>query len=49
MDFSPPVHGNEFPKIQYILYSGGLAKFVQYVFLIKMKVDCSSVFNFLPE
>lgn len=49
MDLSSLVHGNEFPKIQYILYSDGLGKFVQYVFLIKMKVDYSSVFNFVPE
>lgn len=49
MDFSLPQHRNIFPIINYILYSVGLGKFVQYVFLIKMKVNCSSVFNFLPE
>lgn len=29
MDFSPLVDENKFPKIQHILYSGGLVIFVQ--------------------
>lgn len=49
MNVSPLAQQNESPKIELILYSNGLGKFVQYVFLIKMAVDCSWVFNFLPQ
>lgn len=40
MDFSLPKHGNMLPNVYYILYSVGLGKFVRYVFLTKIAVQC---------